>query len=158
MYIAIQSFPTLSSCCVNTDFPSPESAISEFSTYLYQATSLWLVHPWLCSQWTGSLTSALITIVHSTNQRRVWPVHIASKMAGRTFSVLSKLIALIALLKLLPVLFCNGSLKLTPESIFFCERPEIAVLHHPTLSFGPFYFINFHAVLTSVKARSNSCS
>ena len=76
-----------------------------------------------------------------------------SKMAGRTFSVLCKFIAL---LQLLPVLFCNRSLKLTPESISFCERPEIAVLHHPTLSFGPFYFINFHAVLTSVKARSNS--
>ena len=70
------------------------------------------------------------------------------KMAGRTFSVLCKLIAL---LKLLPVLFGNGSLKLTPESISFCEIPEIAILHHPTLSFGPFYFINFHAVLTSVK-------
>ena len=45
---------------------------------------------------------------------------------------------------------------MTPESISFCEIPEIAILHHPTLSFGPFYFINFHAVLTSVKARSNS--
>ena len=75
------------------------------------------------------------------------------KMAGRTFSVLCKLIVLS---QLWPVLFCNRNLKLTSESISFCDRPDIVDLYLPSWSFGTSYFINFQVVFTSVKARSFS--